>query len=583
MFRLAFFRLWPISAIHSLHLVVLVTAATCGSLVRATETDAESAKLQAHLAAGEFGLAAQMAAQARTAGERDSWLQQIATAQATAGMFSTSLATASEIDDDQARSSAFQQLAELPIGGRAARGGAALADFDSLIELIESTISPDSWDEVGGPGAIEEFPGGVFVDATGLVKRIAVDPSAAITLEAAHAASRWASRHDDVRAKSALRKVSLTRLERQLQMLWARGRQPVAAMRNLAGLQQIKYVFVYPDSRDIVLAGPAGDWKTDREGRTVSADTGRPVLQLDDLVVTLRNAFEDDRRFGCSITPRRDNLATVQSYLAESAKQSLRPGQRDKWLSGLRERLGRQDVEVFGIDPQSHAARMLVEADYRMKLVGMGLEAGTRGVTSYLASISIPAGGSPPPMDVLRWWFTLEGRGLRATSDGNAIELSGTSVKVLSENEMLTARGERIHTGKSNALNSDFASSFTKHFADLAVKYPVYADLENVFDLAIVAAIIRDRDLAAKVHWKMSHLMDRERFQVAHGPIPAQVETVMNHRLIGKKHIVVGVSGGVSVDTRQLADAIEIAENNQLDGTRRSSGPRDTNGNWWWD
>ena len=41
--------------------------------------------------------------------------------------------------------------------GPGAPGGAAAADFDSLIELITSTISPDSWDEVGGNGAIKEF------------------------------------------------------------------------------------------------------------------------------------------------------------------------------------------------------------------------------------------------------------------------------------------------------------------------------------------------------------------------------------------------------------------------------------------
>ena len=32
-----------------------------------------------------------------------------------------------------------------------------MADFDTLIELITSTIAPDTWDEVGGPGAIESF------------------------------------------------------------------------------------------------------------------------------------------------------------------------------------------------------------------------------------------------------------------------------------------------------------------------------------------------------------------------------------------------------------------------------------------
>ena len=41
--------------------------------------------------------------------------------------------------------------------GQGTLGGAAAADFDSLIDLITSTIAPESWDEVGGPGAIQGF------------------------------------------------------------------------------------------------------------------------------------------------------------------------------------------------------------------------------------------------------------------------------------------------------------------------------------------------------------------------------------------------------------------------------------------
>jgi general secretion pathway protein D len=37
-------------------------------------------------------------------------------------------------------------------------GGAAQADFDTLIDLITSTIAPQTWDTVGGPGSIEGFP-----------------------------------------------------------------------------------------------------------------------------------------------------------------------------------------------------------------------------------------------------------------------------------------------------------------------------------------------------------------------------------------------------------------------------------------
>lgn len=44
-----------------------------------------------------------------------------------------------------------------PAGGPGNMGGAAMADFDSLIDLITSTIQPTTWDEVGGPGSIAPF------------------------------------------------------------------------------------------------------------------------------------------------------------------------------------------------------------------------------------------------------------------------------------------------------------------------------------------------------------------------------------------------------------------------------------------
>ncbi len=75
-------------------------------------------------------------------------------------------------------------------------------------------------------------------------------------------------------------------------------------------------------------------------------------------------------------------------------------------------------------------------------------------------------------MGVLRWWFTLGDGAIRAASSGDAYQFTGSAVKVLSENEKLNARGERIHTGKSEELNLQFAESFTKHFPALAAKYP---------------------------------------------------------------------------------------------------------------
>ena len=60
--------------------------------------------------------------------------------------------------------------------------------------------------------------------------------------------------------------------------------------------------------------------------------------------------------------------------------------------------MGKQDITVEGLDPQTRAARVIVEADYRMKLVGMGLEEGVLGVTSYL-EFRDRAGGRRPAAD----------------------------------------------------------------------------------------------------------------------------------------------------------------------------------------
>jgi general secretion pathway protein D len=47
----------------------------------------------------------------------------------------------------------------MPTGfGPGGLGGGAMADFDSLIELITTTVAPESWDDVGGPGSIAPFP-----------------------------------------------------------------------------------------------------------------------------------------------------------------------------------------------------------------------------------------------------------------------------------------------------------------------------------------------------------------------------------------------------------------------------------------
>jgi hypothetical protein len=122
--------------------------------------------LQAQLSAGEFGPALRDAGAIGDPRLRDQWLGQIAGAQAQAGAVSASLTTAGGIYNDQSRAAALNEVGPAA-GGR----GGNQPQFDQLIELITTTIAPTTWDEVGGPGAIHEFRGGVYVDAEGVFRR----------------------------------------------------------------------------------------------------------------------------------------------------------------------------------------------------------------------------------------------------------------------------------------------------------------------------------------------------------------------------------------------------------------------------
>src|SRR5438309_3425069 len=142
-----------------------------------------AAEVQSRIDAGEFGPALAAAGAVNDPAQRDKLLGNIAAAQIGAGARRAALDTASEISSDLARKAALGSMAaSSPSGGkrRGARGGAGMADFDSLIELITSTLKPDSWDDVGGPGAIDQFASGVYVDSSGLLRKLPTSTDASL-------------------------------------------------------------------------------------------------------------------------------------------------------------------------------------------------------------------------------------------------------------------------------------------------------------------------------------------------------------------------------------------------------------------
>lgn len=575
-------RLFGISAIA-------VAVLVAGEIAAKEKSPGED-RIEAELAAGEFSAVRQHAERTNDPAARDTILGQLAFAQASTGSPRGFAESVRAISDPSARQRVVGAISASSGGDLA--GGAA-ADFDSLIQLIQSTVSPMSWDAVGGPGSIAPFPTGVYVDTQGTLRKVRSANRASAGLEdlldrgraAPDSVTAGGATARSARQESELRYISLPRLERELELLRLTGQPIDDSLRVLAGLRRVQYVFVYPDTGDLVLAGPAGNWR-EQDGRVVSVATGAPVVRLEDLVVLMRRARQSQGEvFGCAITPRQENLAQTQEYLKATTARPLRPGERDRWIDGIRNALGQQVISVFGLDPRTRVARVLVEADYHMKLIGMGLEEGVPGLESYLESVPLGPKHPSHPMSVLRWWFTLNYDAITATRDRLAFELRGPGVRVLSENELLTEQGERIHTGTSDELNARFARDFTRHFDLLAEKYPVYAELRNVFDLALVAALFEEQGLYERANWQAAAMLDPGRLPVASLPPPREVESVINHRVAGGKYIVVGVSGGVSVDPSELVAAASL-ETDDYGAVRQNHRPLPGGfggASWWWD
>src|SRR5436190_22324857 len=64
----------------------------------------------------------------------------------------------------------------------------------------------------------------------------------------------------DLEKWTDLRFVSLKQLEAEIASARAASKPIPDAVRYLAGLQRVRYLLVYPDRQDIVLAGPAAGW-----------------------------------------------------------------------------------------------------------------------------------------------------------------------------------------------------------------------------------------------------------------------------------------------------------------------------------
>ncbi|HEY5314974.1 MAG TPA: DUF1598 domain-containing protein, partial [Pirellulales bacterium] len=347
------------------------------------------------------------------------------------------------------------------------------------------------------------------------------------------------------------------------------------AIRYVAGLQRIRYVFVYPEQNDIVIAGYAESWKVDAHGNTVGATTGRPVMLVDDLAVALRTVRSGAGEISCSIDPTPEGVARLHDYAAKM--QAINNPQLEAHT--IEQLLGPQTITITGVAPTTHFARVLVAADYRMKRLGMKLDpAPIPGLPSYVDMIRPSSRGMQTMTP--RWWMVPSYDPLLTDAGGLAWEIRRASVKALTEETYLGDPASKAHATKINPVAQAWANNFTAHFDDLSLKDTIFGQLRNCMDLAVLGALVVKQDLCGKAGYQMPLWLDDVNLPTADMPTPRTTDTQVSFAKRGS-HWIVTASGGVQLGLEQLVAHAQPSD--KLDPVRERAKPAAEPQRWWWD
>lgn len=375
----------------------------------------------------------------------------------------------------------------------------------SLCCALLSTINSISSAQIGFP---DTGVPGIWIEQDGNVRSRKVDADKEL------AAIRQRARSASQAAKNQkLSFVSLPKLFAEARSAIQAGKPVPQVLRFLGGMTEVRYVFLYPEENDLVIAGPAEPFSVSGDGLYATGKLSRrPVLQLDDLVVALRTAHAPNgRAFGCRIDPDPKSVEISDDVMKRFARAS-----RKTRMDEMGKALGPQKVSVFGTQADTRLAFVLVAADYKLKRFAMGLEpaAGAPGI-----GIGHAVDNTRSAMN--RFWFETSYEPLRMSVDGNAFEIRGQRLAVKAGAFSFDPRGA---TEKAMA----FAKKFNDKVPALAVAEPLIAELQNVADLALLASLVRHDRLDSKSGWDVAWLLDDSSFPVTKVPVAVTAETLVS-------------------------------------------------------
>lgn len=388
---------------------------------------------------------------------------------------------------------------------------------------------------------------GVYVEPDGTVKRREVDEKNELaTMRARMKAAGEAAKNEKLAV------VSLPQAFAAAREAIAAGKPVPEQVRFLGGLTQVKYVFVYGAEKDLVIAGPAepihvlqGD-----DGYAVGTRTGRPLMRLEDLVVAMR-VVRDARNqaFGCRLDPDPAAPQRIADVMGKMARAS-RPAR----IKAVQQATGPQQVSFFGSVPaDTRFAFTTVAADYELKRYGLGLALHT------VPGLGTIVDNTRAAVNMI--WFELAYDPILVSAEGDAFGLSGKRLRVQAGSFDWDPKGA---TPKA----FEFAKKMSDNLESLATQQPLVADLQNLADLSVLAALIQKDRLDEKAGWDRTWLLQASGDSMSSFPIAKVVTPKTADALAAYSNGSIAAGGVVLSPSRVLGTAYQVDEKKQLQSPR---------------
>jgi hypothetical protein len=158
-----------------------------------------------------------------------------------------------------------------------------------------------------------------------------------------------------------------------------------------------------------------------------------------------------------------------------------------------------------------------------------------------------------------RFWLEPKYQSLLRDAEGVAFEFRGAGVKALTEEDFIASTGNIQHSGKAGPMAQKWADIMTEKYAELSVADPVFGQLQNCMELAVVGALIVKERLTEKAGYSMPTLLESAAVKPEAFNVPKQVDSKASVLRQGRKWVI-SASGGVAINSWAIADKVQPSD-----------------------